>query len=268
MRTKYRTVKIAALLALTIAAFAQQPGRTAFEVASVKPGDPNERRVSLFIQPGGKLSTTNASLQMLIGFAYDVRDHQISGGPTWLDAAKFNIEAKAPSDARIPPGPDGAAELRLMLQSLLAERFKLVVHRETREQQVYNLAVDKAGLKMKEATNVGPGQPQGLRMTGRGDVTGTAAPVPLLINFLSQQLGRSVVDKTGLTGKYDFMLKWAPDPGTAAGPRAGDDAAPPVDASGPSIFTAVQDELGLKLQSAKGPVEILVIDGPEKPDAN
>ncbi len=266
MGTEHRTVTIVGLLALTMAALAQQPERPSFEVASVKPGDPNERRVSLFIQPGGKLSTTNASLQMLIGFAYDVRDHQISGGPNWRDSEKFNIEAKAPGTIKIPQGPEGAAELRLMLQSLLAERFKLVVHRETREQQVYNLLVDKGGPKMKDS-NVAPGQQQGLR-GGRGEITGMAAPVPLLINFLSQQLGRSVIDQTGLTGKYDFTLKWTPDPGTAAGPRAGDDTAPSVDTSGPSIFTALQTDLGLKLQSAKGPVEMLVIDSVEKPDAN
>jgi bla regulator protein BlaR1 len=267
MRTDRRALGIAGLLALTMAVLAQQPERPSFEVASIKPGDPNERRVSLFIQPGGKLTTTNASLQMMIGFAYDVRNHQISGGPAWLDSAKFNVEAKAPGDIKIPPGPEGAAQLRLMLQSLLAERFKLVVHRETRQQQVYDLVVDKGGLRMKD-TNVAPGQPQGLGMSGRGDLTGTAAPVPLLVNFLSQQLGQSVVDKTGLTGRYDFTLKWTPDPGTAAGPRAGDDTAPPPDTSGPSIFTAVQTDLGLKLQSAKGPVEMLVIDSVEKPDAN
>jgi uncharacterized protein (TIGR03435 family) len=152
-----------------------------------------------------------------------------------------------------------------MLQSLLAERFKLVVHRETRQQQVYDLVIDKGGTKMKDS-NVAPGQQQGLR-GGRGEITGMAAPVPLLINFLSQQLGRSVIDKTGLTGKYDFALKWTPDPGAAAGPKAGD-TAPPVDVSGPSIFTALQTDLGLKLQSGKGPVEMLVIDSVEKPDAN
>src|ERR1700722_11096082 len=267
MRTDRRTLGIAGLLALTMVVLAQQPERPSFEVASIKPGDPNERRISLFIQPGGKLTTTNASLQMMIGFAYDIRNHQISGGPAWLDSAKFNVEAKAPGDIKISPGPEGAAQLRLMLQSLLAERFKLVVHRETRQQQVYDLVVDKGGLRMKD-TNVAPGQPQGLGMSGRGDLTGTAAPVPLLVNFLSQQLGQSVVDKTGLTGRYDFTLKWTPDPGTAAGPRAGDDTAPPPDTSGPSIFTAVQTDLGLKLQSAKGPVEMLVIDSVEKPDAN
>lgn len=267
MRTEHRTFKIVSMLALTMAAFAQQAERPSFEVASIKPGDPNERRVSLFIQPGGKLSTTNASLQMMIGFAYDVRNHQIAGGPNWLDSAKFNVEAKAPSSSiEIPPGPEGAVQLRLMLQSLLAERFKLVVHRETRQQQVYDLVIDKGGTKMKDS-NVAPGQQQGIG--GRpGEITGTAAPVPLLVNFLSQQLGRSVIDKTSLTGKYDFTLKWMPDPGTAAGPRAGDDVAPPVDTSGPSIFTAVQTDLGLKLQSAKGPVEMLVIDSAEKPDAN
>jgi uncharacterized protein (TIGR03435 family) len=265
MRTD-RIIGIAGLLALTIGAFAQQPARPSFEVASVKPGDPDDRRVRIGIQPGGRFITANASLEMMLGFAYDLRNHQISGGPNWLDSAKFNVEARAPATVVIPPGPEGASQFRLMLQSLLAERFKLVVHRESPEQQVYNLVTDKGGLKMK--ANVTPGKMQGLSMEGRGDVAGMAAPVPLLANFLSQQLGRSVIDKTGLAGRYDFTLKWMPDPGPGAPAQPGDDAAPPPDNSGPSIFTALQNDLGLKLQSAKGPVEILVIDSVEKPDAN
>jgi uncharacterized protein (TIGR03435 family) len=103
---------------------------------------------------------------------------------------------------------------------------------------------------------------------GRGELTGKGAPVLFLVNQLSQQLGRSVVDKTGLTGRYDFTLKWTPDPGGLAVVHDGPNAPPPADPAGPSIFTAVQEDLGLRLQSTRGPVEVFVIDHVEKPDAN
>ena len=242
-------------------AFAQQQPRPSFEVASVKPADPNSR-------PGGvefglgRFSATNYPLYKLIGWAYDARDHQISGGPNWLASTNFSIEAKLDSAIPIPPGLAGSQPVRLMLQSLLAERFKLAVHKETREEQVYELVPDKGGSKLKEVTV--PGQ---LRM-GRGELTGKGAPVLFLVNQLSQQLGRSVVDKTGLTGRYDFTLKWTPDPGGLAVVHDGPNAPPPADPAGPSIFTAVQEDLGLRLQSTRGPVEVFVIDHVEKPDAN
>jgi uncharacterized protein (TIGR03435 family) len=248
-------------------AFAQEPARPSFDVASVKPGDPNTRQFGIGMQPGGKFTAANASLQRLIGFAYDVRNHQISGGPKWLDSATFNIDAKAGSATPIPPGPLGAPKMRLLVQSLLADRFKLALHRETRDEQVYELVLGKGGSKLKEATDTAKGRQQGLQM-GRGQFTGMASPMLLLVNQLSGQLGRSVIDKTGLTGKYDFTLKWTPDPGALGGPPDGPDATPPSDLSGPSIFTAVQEQLGLRLQSARGSVEVLVIDGAEKPDAN
>jgi uncharacterized protein (TIGR03435 family) len=247
-------------------AFAQQKERPSFEVASVKPGDPNERRVSILMTPGGRFTTTNASLKMLIGFAYDVRNHQISGGPNWLDSEKYNIEAKPDNTVTIAPGPAGAPQIRLMTQSLLADRFKLTLHRETKEEPVYELLVAKGGPKLKEATETAKGAQQGLR-TGRGEINGMAAPLSLLAQMLSQQLGRSVIDKTGLTAKYDFTLTWTPELGQFPG---GDrpDAPPPPDPNGPSLFTAVQEELGLRLESTKGPVEILVIDHAEKASEN
>lgn len=251
---------------LGLAQTTAQPPRPEFEVASIKLGDPGSRRVGIGFRPGGDtFKATNASLQRLIGFAYDLRNHQISGGPDWLDSAKFNIDAKAGS--AIPPGLAGGNVIRLMVQSLLAERFKLASHLEMREEQLYELVVNKDGPKLRESAPAAPGQPQGVRI-GRGELTGTAAPIAILVNQLSQQLGRSVTDKTGLTGRYDFTLKWTPDDlGVAAGQPAGPDA-PTADPSGPSIFTAVQEDLGLKLQSAKGQVEILVIDHAERPDAN
>jgi uncharacterized protein (TIGR03435 family) len=240
-------------------AFAQQPDRPSFEVASIKASDPNDRQVWMLFKPGGRFSTTNATLQMLIGNAYDVRNHQISGGPNWLTSTKFNIEAKAVSEVPIP-------QMRLMIQTLLAERFELALHRETREEQVYELVVDKGGSKLKEATDSLNANQQGIYGARRGEIAGTATTVPLLAMVLSQWLGRSVIDKTGLAGKYDFTLHWNPSP--AGVDRDGSEAPPPPDPNGPSLFTVVQEDLGLRLQSAKGPVEILVIDHVEKPSEN
>jgi uncharacterized protein (TIGR03435 family) len=247
-------------------AFAQEPDRPAFEVASIKPGDPSDSQVRIRMRQGGRFTTNNASLQMLIGFAYDVRNYQISGGPNWMDSAKFNVEAKAGSALPIPVGP-GSGPMQLMVQSLLADRFKLKVHKETREEQVYELVEDKRGSKLKEAAALAEDSPQGLQM-GRGQMIGMAAPMALLARQLSQLLGRTVIDKTGLTGKYEFTLHWTPDPGAFAGAPGGPDAAPQADLSGPSLSTAVQEDLGLKLASAKGPVEMLVIDHVERPSEN
>jgi uncharacterized protein (TIGR03435 family) len=234
--------------------FAQQQPRPSFEVASVKPGDPDNLRRGIFSEPGGRLSVTNTTLRMLIGFAYDVRDHQISGGGNWLDSAKFNVDAKPPG--AVPAGLAGQEQERLMVQSLLAERFHLAIHREMREAQVYELVVEKGGPKFQAAPGGERAGPRGIGMKGEGHLTSYAAPIGMFVVQLSQELGRSVIDKTGLMGKYDFKLDWTPDTPL------------PADASGPSIFTAIQENLGLKLQSARGPVEILVIDRVEKPDAN
>jgi uncharacterized protein (TIGR03435 family) len=264
-----------ALLAITLAgsraprwiAFAQQAPRPSFEVASIKPGDPTSRQFGFGVRPG-RFIVTNATLKMMVGFAYDVRDHQISGGPKWLDSDRFSIEAKPNSATPIPAGPEGMGQTRLLLQSLLADRFKLTLHRETKEEQVYELVVAKGGPKLKENALPDATGRQGLFSTGRGQMTGTAVPISVL-SILSGQLGRSVIDKTGLTGKYDFTLTYTPEQGQggAFGPP-GPDAPPPPDPNGPSIFTALQEQLGLRLESAKGPVDILVVDHAEKPDAN
>jgi len=259
-----RATQLAAWVAAAVAtlggAFAQEPKRTAFEVASIKPGDPSNPRTVMGIQTG-RFNAANATLKMLIDFAYDVRDNQIFGGPKWIDSDRFTIEAK----------PEGAAtgpQIRLMMQSLLEERFKLALHRETKDGQVFQLVVAKGGSKLKEVPDAGQGGRRGLMM-GRGQLNGTAAPMENLVAQLSQQLGRPMIDKTGLTGKYDFTLQWTPDPGQGAmfGPP-GADAPPPPDPNGPTIFTALQEQLGLRLESAKGPVEVLVIERAEKPAEN
>jgi len=153
------------------------------------------------------------------------------------------------------PGIDGYRETMRMLQTLLEERFSLKVHTEVRQDSIYELVVSKGGSKLNEAK---PGEPTRQQM-GRGQLMVTATPMPQLIPLLSLLTVRQIVDKTGLTGLYDFTLTFALE--AAAGP----DAPPPVDPNAPSIFTAIQEQLGLKLESARGPVDVLVIDRADKP---
>jgi uncharacterized protein (TIGR03435 family) len=251
----------ALLLTATLAprwiAFAQATPRPAFEVASIKPGDPSVRGFGVGVR-GNLFITTNATLKMIVEFAYDLRDHQISGGPTWLNSATFTIEAK--------PVPQSEEQLRLMVQSLLAERFRFRSHRESRIEPVYELVVAKGGHRLKEPKPQADGR-SGIFGERRGDLNGYAAPMAMFANVLSQGLGRSVIDKTALPGKFDFKLIWTPGPGEG-GSNIPPDMPPPADTSGPSIFTAIQEQLGLRLESSKGPVDVLVIDHAEKPDAN
>ena len=153
-----------------------------------------------------------------------------------------------------------------MLQTLLADRFHLVAHRETREESIYQLVVAKGGPKLKEAD----GSQNPSERVGRGTITGTAAQISQLVKPLSQQLGRNIVDRTGLTGRYDFTLQWTLEPGQLRGPG---DPPPPLnptlpDPEGTNIFTALQEQLGLKLESGKGTVDFLVIDRAEPPSEN
>ncbi|HEX4138281.1 MAG TPA: TIGR03435 family protein [Bryobacteraceae bacterium] len=253
-------------------AFAQD-ARPRFEVASVKPGD-HDRRIAIQIR-GSEFLATNAPVVSLIGFAYGVQLHQIAGAPLsgadqWIDTERFTIEAKPDAAA-----PENADQMRLMVQSLLADRFKLTLHRETRQQQVYELVTAKTGPKLTEATPADLNGQVGLWGAGQGGIVGTAVSIADLVNHLTQRLDHSVIDKTGLSGKYDFRLNYVPEPSQGdlilfGPPPPGatlSGATPPAD-SGPSIFTALQEQLGLRLESARGPVEVLVIDHAEKPDAN
>ena len=253
----------------------------AFEVVSVKPNKSDSGMIRVMSKPDG-YSATNISLKMLVQGAYGIREDLISGAPSWADSARFDIDAKVAGsdvDALKKLSPE---QRRLVLQPLLADRFKLKVHTETKQLPVYELVLAKGGSKLKEANpgdtyakgikgpdGVGRG---GMMRVGRGQLTAQAVPMTSLANLLSQQLHRTVIDKTGLTGKYDLELNWTPDQGsdpmfkgTDGSPQRAD-AAP--DTSGPSIFTALQEQLGLKLQSAKGPVETLVIDHVEMPSEN
>jgi len=188
----------------------------------------------------GRLVATNASLDECIRWAYQLKEYQVSG-PGWLnsDAASYDIEAKAPPET-------APQQMRLMFQALLAERFKLTVHHETRTLSVYELVVAKSGPKLQEASSTA--RPGFSSQGGRGGVRMNAQKVTLagFADWLSRNVERPVIDKNNLTCDFGFKLEWA---------REGD---------GPSVFTALQDQLGLKLQATKAPIEILVIDHAEK----
>jgi bla regulator protein BlaR1 len=265
----------------------------AFEVVSIKPDRTGSGRVMININPSGRFNAENVTLKFLLQEAYGVKDSQISGAPAWLDSEHYDIEAK-PEDAMVEAQrkmgeEERHAQLLLMLQSMLADRFKLTVHHETKDLPLYVLVVAKSGSKLHESAVTqedmdppdppkpnGPQARHSIRMMGRGDLSISGEGLDMFAQVLSRQIGRLVVNKTGLKGNYDFTLKWTPDEGQGkmfAGPkdpgdgRAGE-AAPPADASGPSIFTALQEQLGLKLESQRGPVETIVIDHVEKPSGN
>jgi bla regulator protein blaR1 len=251
-------------LALTVISAAFGSAQS-FDVATIKPNAESDNRVMIRLQPGGRFTASGMNLKHLIGQAYDVRDFQISGGPGWISSDRWEINAKAEGlPERVAPGA-----LRPYLKSLLEDRFKLRTHTETKEMPVYALVVSKNGPKLSAAQDSsGPGPM--IRM-GRGQLDGRRMAMSMLAQQLAQQLGRPVIDKTGLTGQYDIILNWTPEPGQGGGPFGGPpppDAIQAADSSGPSIFTALQEQLGLRLESQKGPVPILVIDSVEKPSEN
>ena len=246
-----------------------------FEVASVKVAAPDARGTMINIG-NGMLTVKNATLRMLVAMCYNLRDFQISGGPGWIANDRFDIEAKSGAMAAAPKPQSMTVEQRTeferqskeRLRSLLAERFQLVAHTDTKEMPIYFLVQAKGGSKLQPAKETEGGN-RGMRMQ-RGVLTGMSASVDMLANAMSDSVGRPVIDKTGLTGKFDWKLEWTPDTGQLQpkAPGQNEEAAPATDLSGPSLFTALQEQLGLKLESQKGPAPILVVDKVEKPSAN
>ena len=227
------------------------------------------------------VSFSNVALQLVLRESLGIEDSRILGGPDWVKTGRFDIEAKV--DAADAPKLDNLPfdERRKMLLPVLADRFGLKFHHETRELPTYALVVAKGGLKMKEAKPgdtypngvKGPdGQSRaGMMMMGRGNLTGQAVPITNLVTMLSnQRLGRPLYDKTGLAGNYDFDLHWTPDdaPPMAGGAQAGSPGSDAATDPGPSLFTALQEQLGLRLDPQKGPVDVVVIDHIEQPSAN
>jgi len=266
---------------------ASEPHPT-FEVASIKQNTSDDRR-SFGVQPGGRLVVRNSTLKNLIAAAFGMAQIQaliperILGGPDWIDSERYNIDAKASTEFQFTPGGP-PKDMLLMLRSLLEERFKLVAHRETREMPIFELVLARKdgrlgpGLHkssidcdaMFAAAQNGvpppprqPNEPPPCRLMG-GPARTIASGVKMqqLAANLSNHLERFVIDKTGLTDRFDFNIGWTPDRLPTTSPPPG---IPPVDSNGPSLVTALQEQLGLKVQPAKGPVEVLVIDSVEHP---
>jgi len=249
-----------------------------FEVVSIKPNHSGQPHGMFAFRPG-RFTATCVPLRALMAYAYHVRGFQIYGGPSWVSSETFDIEAKEPEalgeEIRKLPPDERFKKNASLLQSMLVDRFKMRMTRETRELPIYALVVAKNGPKLEKA-KPGVGIEWNTRELHieRGRITARGVELVTLARALSQELGRTVIDRTGLKGAYEVTLEWAPDPtqslmgmGPGGGPPP-DNAPPPPDPSGPSIFTAIQEQLGLKLESTKGPVEILVIDQIEKPSEN
>jgi uncharacterized protein (TIGR03435 family) len=234
-------------IAISLAPMAQQhSAKIEFEVVSVKPADPSAPGHMSQVTPGG-FRGQNLRLFELIMTGWRVNRDQIVGGPNWMDTAGWDIDARFPAGASHSQFPQ-------MIQAMLADRFGLVHHRETRVLPVYELTVAKSGVKL----HAGGGQ--GGMSAGPRLIRYDSGTMGQLASQLSSYLGHEVIDRTGLTGQYAINLSFAPvDPGGAA-----DGASDPA----PSIFQALQDQAGLKLESTKGPVEVLVIDRAEKPTSN
>ena len=267
------------------------PPPAEFEVASVKENRSGDNRITFGLQ-GERFTGVNVTLRELIRFAYGVQMSQIEGGPDWMTSARFDVIGKMPSGAIGPTiGPGQMSAVNMMMRDLLEKRFKLVVERPLKDSPIYELMLarsdGKLGPSLQKSTvdcaamtaaRRGGGPPPPLPEAGDrmscgmfmapNRVQAGSTPMTQLAQLLSQRVGRIVTDKTGLTGNYDFTLEFTPDPGLGGGPLDGPPGAPPLppsDPNAPSIFTALQEQLGLKLESRRAPIEMLSIKSVERP---
>ncbi len=286
-------------LAANVIAQATTPAepRPKFEVASVRENTSGDNKMFMQRLPGGRINAVNMPLAVLLRDAYRLQDFQLVGAPDWVSSARYDITAKA--EGEIPPPMPGDAPfnpVHFMMQSLLEERFRLAVHRETRELPIYALVlarndgrlgpelklstVDCAAREARDSKLGRPPSPPpppkpgerpicGIRM-GFGEIAGAGFALSAFANAISPTVQRIVVDRSGLSGNYDWYVKWTPEklpqraPGTPADQPFRMNGVE-IDPNGPSIFTAVQEQLGLKLDATRGPVEVLVIDHVERP---
>jgi uncharacterized protein (TIGR03435 family) len=249
----------------------------AFDVISIRPHNPENQRMWIMFKPDG-YSAGGASVRSLIESAYTVKaDDLVSGISGSVAGAQFDVEAKLDPDTvqafKKLTEEEKWAQRHLMMQAMLAERFKLKIHHETKEVPIYKLVIAKGGFKLKAAdpSNTYPNGMKGpdgishagMMMVGNGMLTGQGIPMLSLAANLGGQVHRIVEDKTGLTGKYDLTLHWSKD--DLGGPQ---DTTATTPDSAPSIFTALQEQLGLKLEPTKESVETIVVDHVEMPSEN
>ncbi|MGH9239999.1 MAG: TIGR03435 family protein [Vicinamibacterales bacterium] len=298
--TRKKTAVILAIVVAPVLAAAQQllpppPGagvdrNSRFEVASVRPVDDASGQIFMRMTPESGLEAT-MHVGMLLRQALQKPDYQIVGAPGWIDTERYSIRARAPGGAP-------AAAVMVMLANLLRDRFQLATHLETRELPIFHLIIARSDGRLGPDFKPTPAEcqatiaerqaaarrgdpppplppslfdpkarPCGLSRVDSGVAVGIGRTVAQISSTLSDLVGRTVIDKTGLTGLYDFTLKYAPEPGRYAGPTGPPPGAPPppIDPNVSSISVALQEQLGLKLDGARGPVEVLVIDRIERP---
>lgn len=257
-----------ALAQANTAAAGAEAKAPAYDVVSIKPNKSGSRGTMINVQ-NDSFSATNVSLKNMLLNAYDVKDYLISGLTGWANSERFDINAKiVDMDADALKKVTGE-QRQAMLQQLLADRFQLKVHLQTEVLPTYEMVIAKGGPKIKEVEPPGDdpdadkskefkGMGRGSMMVNNTTLQAHDIPLDSLAYSLSGRLSRTVVDKTGLKGKYDIVLTWSPDDGSTAA----------ADSSAPSLFTALQEQLGLKLQPSKAPLETLVVDHVEPPTEN
>ncbi len=242
----------ASVFFLPLLVYAQAP-KAIFEAASIKPSDPSSAGYSWNTYPG-RLTVQNLSLKNLIMLAWDVKSYQIAGGPKWLDGDRFDVVAKMDeSEANAARGKEADARIRMALQALLTDRFQLRIHADSKPLSAYSLVAARSGFRLRPVEKV-----HGRSSSwGRGQLTAKESSIAEFASALSNQMDRPVVDHTGIDGIYDFTLKWSPGEDPDA-----------EDSAGASLFTVIQETLGLKLEGKKIPVPMIAVESAEKPDAN
>lgn len=288
--------RVSTAVVITLVAIAAPTGaaqRLSFDTVSIRPNTTpvvvaDDQEIS--ISPGGTLRVVNMPLSFLITFAYPIQGFQLDGGPAWVASDRFDIVGR-PGQELPPRTPGGPDPVRLMIQALLEDRFKLALRKDTRQMPIYELILatrdgtpgpqlrpaqaDCAALEAAIAGGTPPPPPPstgpGCRTGGRmGRLTFGGQPLTAFASLLSRLTQRVVVDRTGLPGNWEFELTFSSDPSQLPLPPGATPppAAPEADPNGPSIFTALEEQLGLKLQPTRGPVEVYVIDRAERPTAD
>ncbi len=248
-------LSLAAVGSVVIPLVSQTPAgpKASFEAASIKPTQDLPGSTSGIRSTPGRITGRYVTLKRCIRGAYDIPETLIFGGPKWIDEDRYDIEATA-------SGPAGDDELMVMLQSLLAERFHLQFHREQKDTSGYALVLARTGPRVEPS----PNDSSSSTHSSRGRIEARASSMANLAQKLSEALKTPVVDFTGLQGRFDFTLSWTPDEDLKPlAPASGSTVS-----SGPTVFTALQEQLGLRLESRKVPVEVLIIDSVQKPIAN
>jgi len=241
-----------AIVFLTAPVWAQPA--PAFDAASIKPNKSNDGNSSWHTRTGS-IDMRNVSLRDLIEAAFHVKRYQISGGPGWMESDRFDVVARA-------PGPASDKELMAMLQTLLADRFQLAFHKESKLFPGYALVVAKKGFKLTAVEDVGGHSTNSQSDNKRVHLAVQRSSMPRLAEWLANRLRAPVEDETGIPGVFNFELEWAPENPQAQKPEA------ELAETGPSLFTALQEQLGLRLEGRKVPAEVLVIDRAELPSEN